>query len=111
VLLSNITFLLWPPCEADADIIFLSCLFRFFLACISAVADWMSTMAYFYTWCGLREFRMQVWNLVHAARWKCRTQKIAKNWPSAWAPYRRALSSCGLSLQRRHVLTMGKTCF
>jgi len=25
---------------------------------------------------------MQVWNVQHAARWKCRTQKIAKNWPS-----------------------------
>ena len=26
---------------------------------------------------------MQVWNVLHAARWKCRTQKIAKNSPSA----------------------------
>jgi len=25
---------------------------------------------------------MQVWNVLRAARWKCRTQKIAKNWPS-----------------------------
>ena len=25
---------------------------------------------------------MQVWNVLHAARWKCRTQKIAKNLPS-----------------------------
>jgi len=25
---------------------------------------------------------MQVWNVLCAARWKCRTQKIAKNWPS-----------------------------
>jgi len=25
---------------------------------------------------------MQVWNVLHAARWKCRTQKIAKNSPS-----------------------------
>jgi len=24
---------------------------------------------------------MQVWNVLHAACWKCRTQKIAKNWP------------------------------
>jgi len=23
-----------------------------------------------------------VWNVLHAARWKCRTQKIVKNWPS-----------------------------
>jgi len=26
---------------------------------------------------------MQVWNVLHAARWKCRSQKIAKNSPSA----------------------------
>ena len=26
---------------------------------------------------------MQVWNVLHAARWKCRTQKIAKKSPSA----------------------------
>jgi len=25
------------------------------------------------------EFRMQVWNVLHAARWKCRTQKTTKN--------------------------------
>ena len=25
---------------------------------------------------------MQVWNVLHAARWKCRTQEIAKNSPS-----------------------------
>jgi len=25
---------------------------------------------------------MQVWNVLRAARWKCRTQKITKNWPS-----------------------------
>jgi len=25
------------------------------------------------------EFRMQVWNVLHAARWKCRTQKSQKN--------------------------------
>jgi len=26
---------------------------------------------------------MQLWNMLHAARWKCRTQKIAKKLPSA----------------------------
>ena len=30
----------------------------------------------------LVQFRMQVWNMLHAARWKCRTQEIAKNSPS-----------------------------
>ena len=29
-----------------------------------------------------REFRMQVWNVVHPARWKYRTQKIATYAPS-----------------------------
>jgi len=31
-------------------------------------------------WC---EFRMQVWNVLHAARWKYRTQKWCKKSPSA----------------------------
>jgi len=26
---------------------------------------------------------MQVWNVLHAARWNYRTQKVRKNWPSA----------------------------
>ena len=30
--------------------------------------------------------KMQVWNLLHAARWKCRTQKCRQKSPSAWAP-------------------------
>jgi len=37
--------LLWPPCVADVDIIFLSCSLFFFFPClISAVGDWMSTI-------------------------------------------------------------------
>jgi len=56
--------------------------FLFFLRLISAAVDWMSTILphIVWPWC---EFRMQVWNVLHAARWKCRTQKIAKNSPSA----------------------------
>jgi len=41
------TCLLWPPCVADVDIIFLSrflILLSFFPRLISAVADWMSTI-------------------------------------------------------------------
>ena len=55
--------LLWPPCIADADIIFLSCFylsfFLFFPRLLSAVADWMSTILrhMVWSWC---EFRMQV---------------------------------------------------
>jgi len=46
---------LWPPCVADADIIFLSCGFFhllsfFFLRLISAIADWMSTILPHMVW-------------------------------------------------------------
>jgi len=47
---------------------------------ISVVGDWMSTILLHMVW-PLCEFRMQVWNVLLAARWKCRTQKIA-----IWAP-------------------------
>jgi len=82
VLLALELFLLWPPCVADADIIFLSCGFfyllslSFFPCLISAVADWMSAILAHMVWL-LCEFRMQVWNELHAARWKYRTQNIA----------------------------------
>jgi len=46
---------------------------------------------------------MHVWNL-HAARWKCRTQKWRKNrHPGTIAQLCRAISS-----QLRHILTVGK---
>jgi len=44
---------------------------------------------------------MQVWNVLHAARWKYRTQKS----PSG---YRRTTLSGYISPQLRHVSTMGK---
>jgi len=77
---------LWPPCVADADIIFLPCgffffFFLFFFPClISAIGYWMSTILPDMVW-PYCEFRMQVWNVLHAARWKYRMQKIA-----IWAP-------------------------
>ena len=48
----QVCHLLWPPCVADADIIFLPCGFFFFFLLlllffprlISAVAHWMSTI-------------------------------------------------------------------
>jgi len=47
---------------------------------------------------------MQVWNLLHVARWKCRTQKSQKNrHPGTIAQLCQAISS-----QLRHVLTIGK---
>ena len=50
------------------------------------------------------EFRMQVWNVLHAARCKCRTQKVAKNRHlGTIAQLCRAISS-----QLRHLSTIGK---
>jgi len=49
----------------------------FFHRRISAVADWMSTILphMVWPWC---KFRMQVWNVLHVARWKYRMQKWRK---------------------------------
>jgi len=47
---------------------------------------------------------MQVWNVLHVARWKCRTQKIAKSRHLGTIPQLcRAVSS-----QLRHISTIGK---
>jgi len=47
---------------------------------------------------------MQVWNMLHAARWKCRMQKIAKKSPTA-----HIVQLCrAISLQLRHISTIGK---
>ena len=48
---------------------------------ISAVSDWMSTILPHMVW-PYCEFRMQVWNMLQAARGKYKTQKITKNSPS-----------------------------
>jgi len=60
------------------SIFFLS---SFFPRLISAAANWMSTILWHLVW-PYCEFRMQVWNVLHAARWKYRTQKIAILAPS-----------------------------
>ena len=83
-------------------------LLSFFPRLISAVGDWMSTKSpYFHTWCGPSvdlEIRMQVWNVLHAARWKYRSQKVAKNRRLCTiAQICRAISS-----KLRHVSTIGK---
>jgi len=49
-------------------------------------------------------FKMQVWNLLHAARWKCRTQKSRKKSPSG---HHRTICRA-ISSQLRHVSTIGK---
>ena len=57
----------------------------------SAVADWMSTILPHMMWPSC-EFIMQVWNVLHAVRWKYWTQKIAKN--SLSVHHRTTLSGC-----------------
>ena len=56
-------------------------LFFFFPRLISAAADWMSAILPHMVWPQC-EFKMQVWNLLHAARWKHRTQKSRQKSPS-----------------------------
>jgi len=48
---------------------------------------------------------MHGWNVLHAARWQYRTQKIAKNSPPGY--HRKTLSGY-ISSQLRHVSTVGK---
>jgi len=89
-------------------IIFSSCFFLLsssflFPHLISAVRDWMSTILPHIVWPSY-EFRMQVWNMLHMARWKYRTQNDAKNRHLGTIPQIcRAISS-----QLRHVSTIGK---
>jgi len=68
-------------------IIFLPCSFfllllssssSFFPRLISAAVDWMSAILLHMAWPKCK-FRIQVWNVLHAARCKYRTQKVAKN--------------------------------
>ena len=70
---------------------------------ILAATGWMSTILWHmvWPWC---EFRMQVWNVLHAARCKYRTQQWCKNRHLCTsAQLCRAISS-----QLRHVSTIGK---
>jgi len=76
---------LWLPCVADADIIFLPC--GFFLSSFFFSSPNLSgcRLDVYHTsthGMALCEFRMQVWNVLRAARCQCRTQKIATNSPS-----------------------------
>jgi len=51
--------------------------------------DVYGCIPYFHIWCGLSancEFRNQVWNVLHAARWRCRTQKHTHNCFTALFP-------------------------
>ena len=66
----------------------------FFPRLISAATDWTSAILPHMVWPQC-EFKMQVWNLLHAARWKHRTQKSRHKSPS-------------ISSQLRHISTIGK---
>ena len=77
--------LFWPPYAIGQVIVFSSCsLFSlssfFFPRLFSADGNWMSTILPHMVW-PYCKFRMQFWNVLHAARWKYRTQKIVKNSP------------------------------
>ena len=75
----------------------------FFPRLISAAAGWMSTILCNMVW-PYCKFIMQVWNVLHAARCKCRTQKSRQNRDLGTIPQLcRAISS-----QLRHVSTIGK---
>ena len=56
-------------------------LYLFFPRLISAFADWMSAVLPHMVWPQC-EFKMQVWNLLHVARWKHRMQKSRQKLPS-----------------------------
>jgi len=61
--------------------LYLSSSFFLFPRLYSAVAYWMSTILPHMMWTECK-CRMQVWNVLHAARWKYRTQKFAICTPS-----------------------------
>ena len=71
----------------------------FFPRLISAIADWMSTILPHMVW-HYCKFSMQVWNVLHAARWKYRMQKSTLfPGPPGWASARRELLD--LMVQRK----------
>jgi len=92
------------------DIMLLSCFFLlsvsfllFFPRLITAVADWMPTILPHMVW-PLCEFRMQVWNVLHAARWNTGRKKSPKN-----RHLRTITQLCrAVASQLRHVSTMEK---
>jgi len=98
--------LLWLPYGIGQAIIFLPCGFYlsiFFPRLISAAADWMSTVLLHVVW-PYCEFRMQVWNVLHTACCKCRTQKRRQELPSGH--HRTTLS--GYIFATKAILTIEK---
>jgi len=96
-LTSNLLFIaaLRSRCGYHIFVLWFLLFLLFFPRLISAVTDWMSTILPH-----MCEFIMQVWNVLHTARQKHRTQKNAKNSPSA--PYCTTLSGYILSNKATH---------
>ena len=95
------TFLLWFN-----SIFLLRSSSFFFSRLFSAVADCMSAILPHMVWPSC-EYRMQVWNVLHTARWNTGRKKVAKN-----SHLHTIAQLCqAISSQLRHVLTIGKTLF
>jgi len=99
--------LLWPPCVADADIIFWSCFFflSFFLAYYQRSQIGCLGLPYFYIWCR------------NSANLECRSEmcrrRLAGNAGPKKSPKIRHLGTVAqiyraTSSQSRHVSTIGK---
>jgi len=77
--------LLWPPCIADADIIFLPCGFFLSFSFFSSPNLSGRRLDVYHTsthGVALVQIWKQVWNMLHAARWKYRMQKSRQKSPS-----------------------------
>jgi len=101
---------LWSPYVIGQTIIFSCCglfflllLLLFFPRLISAATDWMSAILPHMVW-PLCEFKMQVWNLLHAASWKRRTQKSRHK--SSSGHHRTTLSGFIFATKQQYVLHM-----
>jgi len=75
----------------------------FFPRLFSAAGDWMSTILPHVIW-HYSEFKMHVWNVVHVARWKYKTQKLRKNGHLCTIAHLHRV----ISPQLRHISTIGK---
>jgi len=81
-----------------------SCIF--FSRLISAIADWMSAILPHMVW-PYWKFKMQIWNLLHAARWKFMMQTVAKKSPSG---HHRTTLSGYIFTTKLHINNRKKTC-
>jgi len=82
--------LLWPPCVADADIIFLSCFLVFFPRL--SQRSQIKCIPYFYTWCAVPLVWIQNAGLKCAARGSMEIQDAKMTQKSPSAHHRATLS-------------------